>query len=372
MRPWKRIVLNTLRPIDRFYDQFKFHFKRFFRIGNTTPITILNYRSYGTSDKVVVKGRVIKEVLIQTTREDTKWKNFQNNLRRFLSTEIANAELEITINEETFAVKTDKEGYFDLSTSLKNHFPLLKEDWQNVEVKLVNTPLKKVEVQSQSEVLIPQKCNYGIISDIDDTILQTDVTSLLKIRMLYLTFLKNAFNRNVFKEAKAFYNALQKGANGEAKNPIFYVSNGPWNLYDFLVDFLKINGLPKGPILLRDFGIPRQRVPRNYQGHKKESIKKIMNTYPDLPFVLIGDSGEKDTDVYLALAKEFPGRVKSIYIRDVESPRRAKRIAQLIKNASGIDAYFVKDYFQAAKYASEKGYLHFDTFKSFRKKRRKS
>ena len=371
MRPWKRIVLNTLRPIDQFLDHLKFHFKKTFRIGGGTPITILNYRSYGTFNKVVIKGRVIKELLIHTTREDSQWKNFQNNVRRFLSSEIPNAELEITVNGEVFTVKTDKEGYFDLSADLQTAFATQKEDWRKLEVKLINTPLKKLEVKSKTEVLIPQNCNYGIISDIDDTILQTDVTSLFKFRMLYLTFLKNAFNRNVFKEAKAFYNALQKGSNAEAKNPIFYVSNGPWNLYDFLVDFLALNGLPKGPILLRDFGIPRQRVPKNYQGHKKESIKKIMNTYPDLPFVLIGDSGEKDTDVYLSLAKEFPGRVKSIYIRDVESPRRAKRIAQLIKNASGIDAYFVKDYFQAAEYAADKGYLNFETFQSFRKKRKK-
>ncbi|MCI5084262.1 MAG: DUF2183 domain-containing protein [Saprospiraceae bacterium] len=369
MHPWKRALISILRPIDQFYDYLKYVLRKYLRLGRKAPIDILSYRGYGNGRKVFLKGRVVKEKLIQTTEWDSDWKNFRNNLRRFLSSEIQGARVEAKVNGHSYELVTDKEGYFDLNIEMPDPLPSLSNPWLPVELVVTATPFRQTRVESSAQILVPQNCKYGIISDIDDTILQTDVTSTLKIRMLYLTFLKNAFKRNAFKEVGAFYNALRQGKEANAQNPIFYVSNGPWNLYDFLTDFLDLNNLPKGPVLLRDFGIPNKRFPKGYQGHKKESIKKIMNTFPDLPFILIGDSGEKDTDIYLSLAEEFPGRVKSIYIRDVESPRRAKRIAQLIKNASGIDAYFVKDYYQAAEYASKKGYLNFDLFQSIRKRK---
>ena len=367
MHPWKRIVLNALRPIDQMLDSSKFYLKKQLGIGKKSPISIVNYRGYCSRGRIALSGRIIQQKSIHTTIHDSSWKNFRNNLKRFFSTEIQGAKLQVEVYGNQFELITDKEGYFNLNASLIKPLPSFPQDWITAQISLTETPLRQLEVYAEADLLVPQNCQYGIISDIDDTILQTHVTSLLKLRMLYLTFWKNAFKRNAFKEVAAFYNALQKGTAEGIKNPIFYVSNGPWNLYDFIIDFLHINELPKGPVLLRDFGIPLEKVPRGYQGHKKEKIKKIMKMFPGLPFIFIGDSGEKDTDIYLSLAKEFPGRVKSIYIRDVESPRRAKRIMQLIKNASGIDAYFVKDYYQAAEYAAKKEYLDFETFKQLRK-----
>ena len=135
-----------------------------------------------------------------------------------------------------------------------------------------------------------------------------------------------------------------------------------------LEEFLSLNGLPNGPILLRDFGIPYQEHPGNYKGHKHSSIVRILNTYPELPFILIGDSGEKDAYIYWAVAQEFPGRIAATYIRDVRSGRRARRIARFIEK-TGADIQMVQDYTQAAGDAARRGLIQLEIFEQFRKER---
>ena len=211
--------------------------------------------------------------------------------------------------------------------------------------------------QFQAEVLLPSQARLGIISDIDDTVLQTDVTSFFKWRAVYLTLMKNASTRRAFSEVSAFYQALERSRTPQAKNPFFYVSNSPWNLYDMLVDFLEINQLPKGPVLLRDFGVPYEDRPRNYKGHKHTSIDRILQTYPDLSFILIGDSGEKDADIYLDITREFPGRIKAIFIRDVQSNKRARRIKRLIDKSENTSIFLIKNYAEATEIAAREGFL---------------
>ncbi|MBK6949431.1 MAG: App1 family protein [Haliscomenobacter sp.] len=63
--------------------------------------------------------------------------------------------------------------------------------------------------------------------------------------------------------------------------------------------------LPKGPLLLRDIGIP-YKLHTRYDSHKTESIHRILETFPDLPFILVGDSGEKAPSFYYELAERFP------------------------------------------------------------------
>ena len=80
--------------------------------------------------------------------------------------------------------------------------------------------------------------------------------------MAKLTLLHNAHTRLPFEGVAGFYQALQRGRDGEAYNPVFYVSNSPWNLYDLLEDFLDVHGIPRGPLLLRDWSPRRSRPGR--------------------------------------------------------------------------------------------------------------
>ena len=133
-----------------------------------------------------------------------------------------------------------------------------------------------------------------------------------------------------FEGTTELYRALVAGPGGRARNPVFYVSKSPWNLYDVLVEFLDRQELPRGPLLLRDMGLYSE-APLD---HKTSAIEKILATFQTLPFVLIGDSGERDPDIYLQLAARFPGRIRAIYIRDVGSGSlRRRQIDALVEDA---------------------------------------
>jgi len=162
----------------------------------------------------------------------------------------------------------------------------------------------------------------GVISDIDDTVVVSNVIN--KARLLLTVALLNERTRVPFEGVASFYRALQGGISGSEDNPIFYVSKSPWNLYTLLVEFFEIHGIPQGPLFLRDFGI-NQSSPED--DHKRSRIESILNTYPDLPFVLIGDSGEQDPEIYRDLVKAFPDRIRAIYIRSVDPD--ASRLAAI-------------------------------------------
>ncbi|MCB0637369.1 MAG: DUF2183 domain-containing protein [Lewinella sp.] len=338
-------------------------------LGERYPITIAPYRGFGRPDYVYFSGRVLRDKFIIRRDGDTSWRNFINNVKRFNSREINFAKLKVTIGDRTFDLISDAEGYFHLERDLQPPLPPTPGQlWQPVRIHVHEIPPQQpVDVTRESIIMIPEAADFGLISDIDDTILKTEVTSLMKLRTLYLTLLKNAGSRIAFRQVSAFYRAMKAGPGGESQNPFFYVSNSPWNLYDLLEEFLELNNLPRGPILLRDFGLSYQDLPADYRGHKYEQIARILRTYPDLAFVLVGDSAEKDTDIYLSITEAFPGQIRAIYIRDVLHPGRAKRIKQLIQEKREAPVSLIRTYEEAARHAAGLGLLQLEQFVSLQK-----
>jgi phosphatidate phosphatase APP1 len=176
---------------------------------------------------------------------------------------------------------------------------------------------------------------YGIISDIDDTILHTAVLSMT--RMLYLTLFKNAHSREQVPGAAAFIQALRVGRDQAEQHPVFYVSNGPWNLYDMLTEFMQVNNFVKG--------------------HKRDSVARIIKTYPNLQFILMGDSAEKDLDIYTEIATNYPGRVAAIFIRMVRSTKRKVAVLKKAALEEKVPIILFTDYDQAVKHALEMGLI---------------
>ncbi len=146
---------------------------------------------------------------------------------------------------------------------------------------------------------------FGVISDIDDTILETGVQRAL--RMVVQTFTGSALTRTAFPGAPELYRDLAADV-----NPVFYVSSSPWNLHAFLLAFLRHRGFPLGPVLLRD--LLGNRAGRE---QKHARIREILELHPDLSFVLLGDSGEKDPEIYADIVRDHPDRILAVYIREV-------------------------------------------------------
>ena len=227
---------------------------------------------------------------------DSRWRNLIRFWKRLESDEVPGARVRVRGTEAV----TDREGYFHLE--LEGSF---RAGWNEVDLEL----LHPARASATARILVPsKKARFGLISDIDDTVVSSNVTR--KLRMILTAAFSNARTRKPFKGVAAFYRALHAGV-----NPVFYVSKSPWNLFAPIVEYLAVQGLPEGPVILRDFGF------RTSKNHKSAAIERILSTYPALKFVLSGDSGEQDPEIYAGIVRRFPDRIRAIYIRSVNTKR---------------------------------------------------
>jgi phosphatidate phosphatase APP1 len=204
----------------------------------------------------------------------------------------------------------------------------------------------------------PATARFAVVSDIDDTVIWTNVGNRLK--MVLTVALLNERTRVPFPGVAGFYQALARGAGGAEQNPIFYVSSSPWNLYDLLVAFLDIHAIPRGPLFLRDYGLRTLLTPGQSRAHKMSRIEPLLQLYPHLPFVLIGDSGEQDPEIYRDVVAKYPDRVRVIYIRSVNpDPARIAAIDALVAEVrkTGCQLVLAPDSEYAAAHAAAEGLI---------------
>ena len=311
------------------------------------PLQIIAFQSYGTKTHLYLRGRALEDESIDLSKKGF-FSLLRNTWKRFETDEVRHETLKIQLpNEQVLYSDTNSEGYYlvdeqtnDLTDSIN------EEGWLNYEIAydVFKDKLINLENRFPREMLIPSESSkFGVISDIDDTLLETGVVSKLKWKVLVNSLFKHAENRMAFAGAATIYSKLHQGISGEEANPIFYVSNSTWNLYRYLEYFLKHNNFPKGPILLRDFRTPFDKTKKRKVSHKEHEIKNIIKTYPNKKFVLIGDAGEHDIDIYLDIVKHFPNRIKAIYIRTVNHKKRMLRIQRLIKDYTNVPVLLFKD-----------------------------
>ncbi|QHL86299.1 DUF2183 domain-containing protein [Nibribacter ruber] len=358
MQDWKKSISSFLEKTD---DSFDLAMQRLRNsLSLYKPLQIVPYRSYGTVNRLYLKGRVLANKGVTSAEDnDTLLKNLMNMYRRFESDEIRDATVRINFQGQEHFITTDREGYFVLN--IEPQTPLQLDDiWHEMELELHAANISSFEpgIKAEAHVLVPPPdAEYGIISDIDDTIVLTSATDTLM--MSKHVFMNNARTRLPFAGVSAFYRSLQLGRNGKRNNPFFYVSSSPWNMYDLLHDFLDINDIPAGPLLLRDFGLMQNKFfGSDHMSHKFKEIQNILLTYPHLNFILIGDSGQQDAPIYKEVVKQFPGRVLCIYIRDVELPERAEVVKVISEELKGtVEMLLVKDTATAAKHAADTGLI---------------
>jgi phosphatidate phosphatase APP1 len=354
----KKKITRLAAGMEETFDHLALHLRK--RLNSGKPIQIVPYRSYGTSDRLYVKGRVLEEKRIrESSGKDSLWNNLVSMYQRFETDEVPGAQLKVSIQDREYTVTTDHEGYFTLNVTLENS--LLPETmWYHAQIELLSAPVSFVSpVKILAEILVPPPdAEYGIISDIDDTVVETTATSL--ISMARNTFFKNAHTRLPFAGVSEFYKALQLGRNRKRNNPFFYVSSSPWNLYDLLIDFLDLNAIPEGPLLLRDFGLDPDKESSGHMGHKFKEINDILVAYPYLNFVLIGDSGQEDPKIYREVVKKFPGRILAIYIRDVQLAEREKIAIDISRELATdkVEMIIVDNTAEAAAHAAKTGLIY--------------
>ena len=326
------------------------------------PLQIIAFQSYGSNNHFYLRGRALEDESIDL--EAKGWfKLMVNTFKRFESDEVKNVELNLRLpNDKVIKVKTDVHGYFKADEILSDLKSLTNEEgWLPVVASYNDVNIiRKITNENRfpAEVLIPaEDSEFGVISDIDDTILHTGVVSKLKWRVLYNTAFQGAFTRIPLEGAAEFYHLLHRGKTGEKANPMFYVSHSPWNMYRYLEYFLKKNNFPKGPILLRSMNIMLRRNNKAEKPQKQKEILNILNAYSDLSFILIGDSGEHDADIYIEIAEAFPNRIKAIYLRSVKHEKKMLRIRGLFETYKTTPVLLVESSEEATEHARQNGFI---------------
>lgn len=304
------------------------------------PVIILPYLGYGTPDKLSLCGRVLEdEGFRPSSNTERAWRNLVEFVKRLESDEVPGARLRATFRGNSVETASDGEGYFHVELDA----PGAPAGWHEIHLELLDRPA----AETGMVCVPPPDAEFGVVSDIDDTVIQTDV--MRKLRMLVKLAFSNAHTRKPFEGVAAFYRALHRG-----RNPFFYVSNSPHNLYALLVEFLQHQQLPAGPLLLRDYGL------RTKKDHKTRAIVNILDTYPAMRFILVGDSGEQDPEIYAEIVSRYPERIRVIYIRSIDrSPARLKAIETLVERVAATKCQLVlaQDSEFAATHAAAEGLI---------------
>jgi hypothetical protein len=177
--------------------------------------------------------------------------------------------------------------------------------WVELEVVMPRGDGRRFAAWSQ---LLPDD-GVSLVSDIDDTIKITHV--LDQREMLANTFLRPY--RAVPGMAEAYRRFAEQGV------AFHYVSASPLPLLGALSELATREGFPRGSLALRPFrwvdGTAIELLEPS-EAYKTETIAAIVESFERRAFVLVGDTGERDPEIYAAIARRFPDRVRSIWLRD--------------------------------------------------------
>ncbi|HJQ19413.1 MAG TPA: phosphatase domain-containing protein [Gemmatimonadaceae bacterium] len=329
------------------------------------PDCVTLYRGFGAAGRLMIMGRALRDdPLPAAAASDTPWKNLVAMLRRADANPIPHASIRVVAGNVAHDFIADDEGFFsgwmDVAAPAR-----VDDEWVRIGADLRELPLAGGHADGRAYYpdAMPEQL---VVSDIDDTVLQSRVTHLLHaVRTIAFG---NARTRLPFPGVAAFYRALRRGPAGDGRNPLFYVSSSPWNLYDVISQFLEIQDIPAGPIMLRDVDLSLDALSsRHHHMHKREMIRRVLTTYPDVPVILIGDSSQQDPEIYRDTVREYAGRVRAVYIRNVTMTDERSRAIQALANEildAGSSLVLADDTLAAARHAAEHGYIAEDSLES--------
>lgn len=229
-----------------------------------------------------------------------------NRLRLFMANPLANTPI------SAFFYNDNKSRQHTVYTNAAGHFSFRAAlDFTPTHVRV----LASEKLSATEEVLVTSTKGVSLISDIDDTVKHSAVSDGAR------EIFRNAFTRELgdltIDGVREWYNTLH-----DMGVKMHYVSNSPWQLYPVLTSYFKLAHLPRGSFHLKQYSGMFQGIFEPVAERKKSSLEKIMRDFPERKFILVGDSGEADLEVYTDVALDYPGRVLGIFIRDVTTPAK--------------------------------------------------
>ncbi|HEY0626462.1 MAG TPA: phosphatase domain-containing protein [Allosphingosinicella sp.] len=334
MSIFRRFLHSTVADLERDIDRIEDAISE--GEGHRQKVRLLAYAGYRNDTLLRLKGRIVRYEKPLDAGEGMLTR-LRAMMEIYNSNEIAGVAVRLEAYDQVIDIVSDEEGYFMFELPIDRPLPE-KTLWEQVKLSTPGTEMQQAEVEVP--VLAPgSDNNWGIISDIDDTVIETGATNFLKNWRRVLV--ERPQDRLAVPGASTLYKMIAEDHVSPAR-PFFYVSSSPWNLYGFITEFMELNGIPHGAMFLKDYGIDdNQFIKKGHDEHKLAAIETVLAFYPDLRFLLIGDNGQKDVTIYAKAVEDFGERVAAVFIRDVDGSCRSGPEGELLRKieAAGVPTF---------------------------------
>ncbi|NYI72542.1 phosphatidate phosphatase APP1 [Naumannella cuiyingiana] len=264
---------------------------------------VIGYISYGSPAFVRILCRVVLSPdprkhgqLAEALLNRRGWRNFITAPAEF-------APIEVRIGDTTWQGRSGRGGFVDVRLAHRGLTP----GWHRAMIR----PTGGDEVEVPLLIIDPTD-DFGIVSDIDDTVISTSLPRPLLAA--WNTFVLHETARQSVPGMAELYRRLLADHPG---SPIFYLSTGAWNVAPTLVRFLKHHRFPLGPLLLTDWGPTNTGWFRSGREHKERMLARLAEEFPNVAWLLVGDDGQHDPSIYGGFAQANPDRVRAIAIRQL-------------------------------------------------------
>lgn len=307
-------------------------------------VRLVGYTGFETREAVHLKGRVLLDRPMPEGGE-SDWARFRMMMALYNSHELGGVTVRCEAHDETAETVSDEEGYFSFTIPHGDGQPA-QTRWNDYHITAPHRDAK-IEPISVPALAPGSDSQWGVISDIDDTILETGATDFLKNWRRVL--IEQADERMAVPGAPEMYRHIEGGEESPTR-PFFYVSSSPWNLFPMINEFMRLNNIPVGPLFLRDYGIDRDKLFHSAHGdHKSVAIDTIISSYPQRKFLLVGDSGQHDVHIYADAVKRAPNRFGAVLIRDVGENTMAGEKAETLDElkAAGVPTFVGESFAEA-------------------------
>eukprot|EP00834_Sanchytrium_tribonematis_P003604 NODE_144_length_15804_cov_0.729131.p7 type:complete len:311 gc:universal NODE_144_length_15804_cov_0.729131:3165-4097(+) len=261
-----------------------------------SPFVYGKYVKCNKWSSLMAKGMVY---LIWPTKNETAV--LEERLSHFAAVGISNRWVDVYDNRSTTHVKTNYYG----DVHFKYNF--------SSQVYSLNTSANVVPVKAKL-----------VISDIDDTLKISNITSLRKALIALL-----------MQPLQPFQDIVPVMNRWSASNVSFaYISAGFKQSFNFIEPFIH-KYFPPGPVLLRSVGLSTFMEKDGIFAFKVATILELLSTSDTCNVTLIGDSTQVDAKVYSYIYKLYPSRIDHIFIRLVHA-FQAPKVKEYLKGVPHI------------------------------------
>jgi phosphatidate phosphatase APP1 len=340
--------MNNANPFSRFIHRMAVeleadveYLREALRTGRRDRhLRLLAFAGHRNATELRVTGRVVRYTE-PLSNEGGTLSNIRAMWAIYNSLEVPGVTVTCNAFGAEHSAASDEEGYFSFAVPISAPLPPSTR-WESVTLTTPGWQMQEPSVEVP--ILAPgTDDHWGIISDIDDTIIETGATDFLKNWRRVL--IERPEDRLAVPGASSLYGMIAED-HASPTRPFFYVSSSPWNLYGFLAEFMELNRIPHGPMFLKDLGLDASKfIHTGHESHKLAAIRSILEFYPGHKFLLIGDNGQKDVEIYAEAVRSFPERVAAVFIRDVTGTCASGAKAELIAEMAhaGVATYCAAD-----------------------------